>query len=781
MQRTMTAFRKGEQMRHIFISHAGKDSEIAKRLYNDLKDVGHDVCIDLQELKIGSDSIEFMNNAISDAHTVVVIFSANTDSAIWQKKEINAAVWHELAQEGGKVIVLKYGEVKLPPLLGAKIYGSLDADKYKKTLQLLCTEIVSSPSATSIINIALKENSTNPFWRIRAEYFEEMPSLMADAFSPPVSGTFANWEQMLPCFLEGSRGTGKTMLLLSLRARILAARSLANENRGSQDKKLEDLFGVYVRLGRGAICNAGFDVVDGKVIGDTSRSELAQLSDLFQQEFYLCIVESLVSELIACDKGGHLTIGPTVQADLANRLAFILKPTETKRMVCLDELLGLFAEMHVQLADFIRRKFIYKESSTVPFTNCDLELLKRVTELVKGSIQEIKNTQITILLDEYENLLDYQKIVVNSLVKLGPPKFSVKVARKAGTEETSATNVGQELQESHDYTRIPLIYSVEDESDFERYLSLLENMVKRTLATHGLPELNLGEFLPSDESPEVSEEHVLSKVLELARIKREDFETLTKQKQREQISYYREAAVYRHLYGTPGRRTKKRFSGHKDLAFVSSGVIRYFQEIVGMAFHLHRSSNSTIKFPILPKYQSEAVYLVSDHNLSMLSRNVETFGESLKYFLLDLGDCLRHKLLRHSSEPEAGRIAIKDPELMSDAAHNLLKRMINIGVKEGVFQTIEGRPGTRPKHVEDPQPVEVNIARIYTPTLQISPRLRWTTLVKCDELEGLLSPITRRKTKVKLISRLQGRSEYTRQEQKKQIDRQQSLFTEIDE
>lgn len=767
-------------MKHIFISHAGKDSKIAERLFNDLKDVGHDVCIDLKELTLGVDSIEFMNNAIIDAHTVVIVFSTNTESAIWQKLEINASLWNELAQKGGKVIVVKYGEVNLPPLLGPRVYGSLDQDKYKKTLQSLCTEIVSSPSATSIINIALKENSTNPFWRVRAEYFEEMPSLMADAFSPPVSGTFANWEEMLPCFLEGSRGTGKTMLLLSLRARILAARSLANKGRVGHDKKLDDLFGVYVRLGRGAICNAGFDVVDGSLTGDASRSEVAQLSDLFQQEFYLCIIESLVSELIACEKGGHLSIGQTVQADLANRLAKIVKPTATNRLVCLDELLDLFAEMHVQLADFIRRKFIYKESSKVPFTNCDLELLKRVAEAVRASIPAIKNTQITILLDEYENLLDYQKIVVNSLVKLGPPRFSVKVARKAGTEETSATNVGQELQESHDYTRIPLVYSVEDESDFERYLSLLENMVRRTLASHNIPELSLAEFLPSDESPEVDEEQVVTQVLRLARIDPTQFANLTKQKQREQISYYREAAIYRHLYGTPGRRTKKRFSGHKDLAFVSSGVIRYFQEIVGMAFHLHRSGNSTTDLAILPKHQSEAVYLVSDHNLSMLSRNVETFGESLKYFLLDLGDCLRHKLLRHSSEPEAGRIAIKDPELMSGSVHKLLCRMIHIGVKEGVFQTIEGRPGIRPKHVEDPQPVEVNIARIYAPTLQISPRLRWTTLVSCQELEGLLSPIERRKTKAKLISRLQGKSENDRQDEKKQIDSQPSLFMEID-
>ena len=253
---------------------------------------------------------------------------------------------------------------------------------------------------------------------------------------------------------------------------------------------------------------------------------------------------------------------------------------------------------------------------------------------------------------------------------------------------------------------------------------------------------------------------------------------MTPQKQKAQISYYREAAIYRYLYGTPGRRTKKRFSGHRDLAFVSSGVIRYFQEIVGMAYHLKQNSDPNVD-PIASKHQTEAVYIVSDHNLSMLSKNVEELGESLKYFLLDLGDCLRQKLLKHTSEPEAGRIAIRDPELLSNDQFTLLKRLIHTGVKEGVFQTVEGRPGIRPKHVEDPQPVEINIARIYAPTLQISPRLRWTTPFLCSELAGLLSSNDRRKTKLEIIERVIGKKK--NKKEKKSNEQQGTLFKDEDE
>ncbi len=63
-------------MKHVFISHAGKDSGIAETLFKDLKDVGHDVCIDLKELTYGDDTIQFMNDAIADG----TLFSLSTRS-----------------------------------------------------------------------------------------------------------------------------------------------------------------------------------------------------------------------------------------------------------------------------------------------------------------------------------------------------------------------------------------------------------------------------------------------------------------------------------------------------------------------------------------------------------------------------------------------------------------------------------------------------------------------------------------------------------------------------
>lgn len=128
-------------MKHIFISHAGDDKVIAKTLHDDLRNVGHDVKIDLKELTFGDDTIDFMNEAIANAHTVVILYSKHTQKAKWQRLEINAAVWNQTAQAGGKVIVLKLDETALPPLLGPRLYGSLQESDYQNTLKKLCQDI----------------------------------------------------------------------------------------------------------------------------------------------------------------------------------------------------------------------------------------------------------------------------------------------------------------------------------------------------------------------------------------------------------------------------------------------------------------------------------------------------------------------------------------------------------------------------------------------------------------------------------------------------------------
>ena len=301
---------------------------------------------------------------------------------------------------------------------------------------------------------------------------------------------------------------------------------------------------------------------------------------------------------------------------------------------------------------------------------------------------------------------------------------------------------------------MPLIYDVEDREQQSAYNRLLTHIVSNILKNEGMSFTDMQQLLPKDATEEVEAEELKVAVAKLCKVSIKQFQNWSPEKQREKMTYYGEAAVYRVLYGARGRHKPKHFSGFNQLAFLSSGVIRYFQEFLGVAYHLTFTSGETPSSPLMlpPDKQSDAVHFVSQHNLTTLSRNVEADGEILKYFLLDLGDCLRFKLLNHTSEPEAGRLTIADPELLDSTSYEALRRILTVGAKEGLFQTKEGRPAFKPKHSSDPQPSEFNICRVYAPVLQISPRQRWRTKVKCKDLLKLLVPEHRAQAKKQLMA-----------------------------
>jgi hypothetical protein len=722
-------------LKHIFVSHAAEDREPAARLVEHLRNAGHATRVDLHDLSLGDDAIAFMNQGILDAHTVIILFSKHSASAKWQQLEINSAVWSEIEQTGGRCIVVRLDDTPVPPILGRKVYGTWDvADSaaFRTLVEGLCQAVLRERTASSVIAEALKADSKNPFRHLRAEFFENRPDLHAKAFAPPDALKVGALEEMKPCFLEGSRGTGKSMLILSLRARNLLTRM------GTQDAL--PVFGFYLKLSRGAICNAGVMTGGGWDPETALEGDAAQISDVAAQELIVQIIESLFSELAYCISNRLIICDSYTERSLAEASDSLLFDAATDRAISLEQLLDKLGDSHKRVAAFIRRRFIYSERPKVPIATFDLEQLKRVAKVVRRHIPAVKDSMFAILLDEYENLFPYQQRIVNGLVKLGPPDFSIKVAKKFASGDTSGTTTGQELQETHDYTRLPLVYDVENMDERRAYHDLLRHIISNIFRSEDLGPVDVNQLLPDDPSPEVPEDQLKLEIAALCKVTPEQFDAWPEDKRREKSTYYREAAIYRALRKPAGRRPEKRFAGFGQLAFVSSGVIRYFQEILSVSYHLTFGAMPPVGQLVLPAAkQSQAVHFVSQHNLTTLSRNVERHGETLKYFLLDLGDCLRHKLLAHTSEPEAARLTIEDPERLDGDDMTPLRQVLAIGAREGVFQTKEGLPAFKPKHRSDPQPSEFNICRIFAPALEISPRLRWRTEVKCSLLQGLLS------------------------------------------
>ena len=89
-----------DSLTRVFVSHAGPDWRVAERLARDLRAAGNYITVDLDDLKVGKDVVQFMNDAISMADFTVILHSQHTARALIQTTEVNAAIWNEQTQSG---------------------------------------------------------------------------------------------------------------------------------------------------------------------------------------------------------------------------------------------------------------------------------------------------------------------------------------------------------------------------------------------------------------------------------------------------------------------------------------------------------------------------------------------------------------------------------------------------------------------------------------------------------------------------------------------------------
>jgi len=662
-----------------------------------------------------------MNDGIAEADFILILHSRHTTDAMSQNAEIWGALWNEINQSGATCLVVRLDDTPLPPLLGSKKFAQIEEDNeesYARALTQIAERVGGTEHPTQTVSKAFSADGGNPFRRTRAEYFEDDRDLLARTFAPPDQSQLNKLEGIAPCILEGPRGTGKSMLLMSLRGRnYLPSR---HERRGLKT------FGCYLKLTRGALTNV-IDLLDRD--GNTE----AILTETSSQELFVCIVESMLSEIRFCTKNNILNCSENDQQALCRELSHLFGVPLTS--FGFSDLLNGLGSLRRAIAAYLRKRFVYGEASQVPTVMFDADLIGVAIVAIKSHVQDLAEYGFVILLDEYENLYGFQQKIVNGLAKAAAPKFSIKIARKRSTGYPSSTLSGQEWQETHDYSTIDLVYNLAEARQRKAYLNLLERFVDNVVSEEFDGGTTLNSLLPEFDTPEVPEERVLEEVAALSKASIEAFKEWPPEKRREKMTYYKAAAVYRCLQG----RQKKRFSGKDELAFVSSGVIRYFQEMLAVGFYLE-NAGPTAKSPLVisPETQNRAAHLVSSHNLTSLSRNVDGKGEALRYFVLDLGGCLRHKLLKHSSEPEAARVSLRDPEQLADDQMGALRELLDTGVKEGVFELRDGLPGFLPRHADEAQAVEYMICRMFAPVLGISPRARWRTETYCAELLQLV-------------------------------------------
>jgi len=725
------------------------DEDFADKILNDISYSNVKVIPE----KIAPESDESLESVIrEDIDDIVVlpIISVASLEREWAKDEI----WRLMENKRVDIFPIIRNDKELDSLerkfseraseiLRAHTYFSFDSDenKYRNEIVKLLRAVSPRIDPDVVYSSIQARGSRNPFRRVRTEHFGDL-QLLAEMFAEPESPRYERIIEVKPTIIQGGRGCGKSMVLRSMEAMVVAYRNPGAKS--FKDLKV-DYFGVYCRLSQGSFATQECNILDHVSKDVASR--------LFSSEMVLQLTQSLIEEIKACMSKDVLRIDLTEENQLiwsiTQQLQIVEKCVNLEALTC-----AIQSQLQI-INDYLSRR-IMGENQTFVGKFLTKVQLKEICKAVLRTFPDLANTTVYFLLDEYENLQPFQKVAMNTLVKWSESgAFTIKIGTKKTGFKNGSTTEGQEIEEPADYTLVDLDYDLSKKSSRTDYFDLLKKICGNVLQHDGI-DTPIDELLQSGSSaPGVQKEEIENEVRRIAEnIRNVKWSQIPAHEQTEYLKKFRIAAVYRVLW--PRRR---QYSGFNDLAFLSSGIIRYFLELCGMSYHFAAQRGVDIRKGgiIDPMYQSEAVYTLSNYYLSNVKKNIPEFGSEIYQLVIDIGDIFHFRLRYHPSSPEGARLSIIDPANLSSPFNTHVDEIINQAVLRSVLQSpTYGLGGIRPTSYTQAQPEDLILNRIYAPALRYSPRARWGTNFTVEDLSGLLDKKKRGNIKSEIIRRTCG-------------------------
>ena len=484
--------------------------------------------------------------------------------------------------------------------------------------------------------------------------------------------------------LVGGRGTGKTTVLrcLSYEGRFEL------ENRNPEKIAEWPYFGFYYRVNTNRVT-----AFRGEELSDRQWERV--FAHYLNLVFCGQALEFLNWHASTAPDGAHLSAATC---------------EEVAESLYLDN-----AENQAQLLKSIRkgrRKFESFLNNLDPESIPDLSLQGQVVDdLCEAMLElpQLSGRSIFFIVDEFENLLDYQQEVLNTLIKHCGQAYTFKIGvRHLGWRKRSTLNQNEQLISPADYERIDIEQRLEGDQ-FEEFATEVCNL--RAQVSEEFPSgIEISRMLPSLSTDEEArllgiEDHAnriirdveraapsyLSVAKEMrpldlllvdfwSRTKNIDLETVFVERDRDAKSWEERLGNYRFplLFTLRRRRAgiRKYYAGWRTFTLMAGGNIRYLLELVGQAFQLQKRENGgELGESISPGIQTQAAALVGRKNLTELE-GLSVHGAQLTKLLLGLGRVF--EVL--ASEPEGHTPEVTQFSLPEDAPLGDAERLISAAV-----------------------------------------------------------------------------------------------------
>jgi hypothetical protein len=122
----MMAEKLGQRHYDFFISRAGADAEVAKEVADVLRQVGHTVQYQDEDIPVGANFIERMSQLVEDCkHLIIILSQAYLGSPYCREEWTNFLADLFVDQGKRRVIVILAQDCKPPGILRARVFGSL--------------------------------------------------------------------------------------------------------------------------------------------------------------------------------------------------------------------------------------------------------------------------------------------------------------------------------------------------------------------------------------------------------------------------------------------------------------------------------------------------------------------------------------------------------------------------------------------------------------------------------------------------------------------------------
>lgn len=127
-------------MARVFVSHRGADAAEAERLASELRSRGHDVWLDVWNIKLGDSIVEQINEGLSDSTSVIVCYSHSGTLAPWMNREWMSALARQLNGSAVRLLPVRLTGGEPPAILSDIKFADLAAG-WSRGVDELCSSI----------------------------------------------------------------------------------------------------------------------------------------------------------------------------------------------------------------------------------------------------------------------------------------------------------------------------------------------------------------------------------------------------------------------------------------------------------------------------------------------------------------------------------------------------------------------------------------------------------------------------------------------------------------